>query len=507
MLTIKKIFKKVSLLIGICLMASAIDAQAASLIVTTTSDAGVGSLRQAIIDATLNTETNAISFNIPTTDPGYSAAENRFTINLSSSLPDIPLAAMTISNDQSQAVTVKGNDTFRIFTLVDSAVVTINNLTISNGRNVFDLRKNIFLGIGNFGLGGGIFMGASATLTLNKCNLSSNTAQEGGAIYINNSGTLHVFESTFSNNTAFNNGGAIYNGVSGTVNADGNTLNNNTANNGGAFYNGVSGTINAATNTIDNNSASISGGGIYNTATMTLTNSTVSSNTAAISGGGIFNNFVATLNNNLVALNTAPDGGDLLGRESLGNGYTGTYNLIGNADGSEGLNGAPNQSGTTANPIAPMLGALQNNGGATLTRAVLEGSPAIDKGNSVTLIHDQRGQIRPFDNMTTTNTGNGSDVGAFEAQLAPTAADVSISGRVLISEGNTTRGVSGAIVHFIDLNGSTRTARTNSFGYYNFANVATGGTYVLAVRFRGFQFAPQVVSVLENVTELNFISN
>ncbi len=506
MIKTKKIFKKVSVLVGMCLLLGVIGAQAASLTVTTTADGGFGSLRQAIIDATANAEANTVSFNIPTTDPGYNAAENRFTISLSTSLPDVPLAAMTISNDQPQAVTVKGNDTFRIFTLVDSAVVIIDNLTISNGSNVVDFGKNKSFGGGNFGLGGAIFMGASATLTLNKCNVSNNAATDGGGIYITNSGTLNINNSTLSGNTASNNGGAIYNGISGTVNADGNTLNENASTNGGGIYNEVNGTINADSNTIDGNSASNSGGGIYNTATMTLTNNTVSSNTAAVSGGGIYNNFVATLNNNLVALNTAPDGSDLLGRGSLGNAYTGTYNLIGNADGSEGVSGAPNQSGTTAIPILPLLGPLQNNGGSTLTRAVLSGSPAIDKGNSATLIIDQRGQARPYDNMMITNTGNGADIGAYEAQLAPTSADVSVGGRVLVLDGKNEKGISGATVYLSDLSGITRTARTNAFGYYSFADVQVGETYIMDVRHKRYQFDTQVISVFDDMTELNFIT-
>lgn len=56
---------------------------------------------------------------------------------------------MTIDNAAGKGVNVKGNDSFRIFTLVDSAVVNITNLTISNGSS-------------NGGIGGGIGMGNSA---------------------------------------------------------------------------------------------------------------------------------------------------------------------------------------------------------------------------------------------------------------------------------------------------------------------------------------------------------
>jgi len=45
----------------------------------------------------------------------------------------------------------------------------------------------------------------------------------------------------------------------------------------------------------------------------------------------------------------------------------------------------------------PLLGPLQNNGGPTLTRALLSVSPAIDKGHSSGSTHDQRGFTRPVD--------------------------------------------------------------------------------------------------------------
>ncbi len=170
-------------------------------------------------------------------------------------------------------------------------------------------------------------------------------------------------------------------------------------------------------------------------ATITFTNNTVSSNTAQASGGGIFNNFVATMNNNLVALNTAPDGNDLVGRGSLGNAFNGSYNLIGNADGSEGLGATTNQLGSTLSPIDPHIGTLRDNGGLTLTRAVLTRSPAIDKGNSPSVITDQRGKVRPYDNLLIPNaaSGDGADIGAFERTFSPTPFDFDADGKADIS--------------------------------------------------------------------------
>jgi hypothetical protein len=73
-----------------------------------------------------------------------------------------------------------------------------------------------------------------------------------------------------------------------------------------------------------------------------------------------------------------------------------------------------------------MLGDLADNGGPTMTRALLEGSPAIDQGNSFGATTDQRGKPRPIDfDASSAAPGDGSDIGAFERQQneAPVAND------------------------------------------------------------------------------------
>lgn len=391
------------ILLGLFVFASQ-SIQAATLTVSKTADGGAGSLRQALIDATNNAEANTIIFNIPLTDSGYNSTANRFTITLVNQLPDIPLAPLTIDNQTGRGVTVKGDGTFRILTLVNSAVLTINNLTLTEG------------GVSG-GKGGGIYMGNSAVVFLNKCVVTANSATDGGGgIWINDSGTLHITDSTISSNTTANgDGGGIYVNNSSTLNITSSTVNDNKApvGGGGGIYNGVSGTVNATNTTVHGNSAGLLGGGFHNNATATINSSTVSGNSATSGGGGIYNNFTATLNNSLIALNMGADGPDLLGRGSRGNPFTGNNNLIGNADGSEAFGPTTNQIGSTASPINPQLGALQDNGGPTFTRALLAGSPAIDAG-ATALATDQRGVTRP-------QNGDGvggaqSDIGSFESQ-------------------------------------------------------------------------------------------
>src|SRR6185295_2382105 len=155
-----------TLLLSLFLFASH-SIQAATLTVSNTADAGAGSLRQAIVDATANAAANTINFNIPLLDPGYNSTTDRFTITLVNQLPNLPLAPITIDNMMGRGLTIQGNGAFRIFTLVNSAVVNINNLTLTGG------------GVSG-GLGGGIYMGDSGTLFLTNSTVSNNSATNGG---------------------------------------------------------------------------------------------------------------------------------------------------------------------------------------------------------------------------------------------------------------------------------------------------------------------------------------
>jgi hypothetical protein len=60
------------------------------------------------------------------------------------------------------------------------------------------------------------------------------------------------------------------------------------------------------------------------------------------------------------------------------------HDLIGDGSGSSGFgaSGSGDQVGTSAAPINPGLGPLQNNGGPTFTMALLPGSPALGAGSS-----------------------------------------------------------------------------------------------------------------------------
>src|SRR5262249_4358974 len=173
--------------------------------------------------------------------------------------------------------------------------------------------------------------------------------------------------------------------------------------------------------TVSGNSSGQDGGGIWNgpTSTVNLFNATITNNRADADfngsgiGGGVFNNGgIAHVQNTIIADNEATRFDVVLGtwvsvfRDCAG-AFTFTGNNLIRSAGNCTVNG-------NAPTIAiPVLGPLQNNGGATQTHALLPGSPAIGGGDpsgcrdplGSLLTTDQRGFPRP---------AAGCAIGAFE---------------------------------------------------------------------------------------------
>ncbi len=89
--------------------------------------------------------------------------------------------------------------------------------------------------------------------------------------------------------------------------------------------------------------------------------------------------------------------------------------------------------------------------------------------------------------------------------LAPTAAEVSISGRVSTAEG---RGVQNAVLTLTAIDGTRRVIRTGPFGYFRFDDVNAGETYIVSVASKRFAFArPTVVVVAaDELANVDFIA-
>jgi len=269
--------------------------------------------------------------------------------------------------------------------------LTLSNSTISGNKSNFD--------------GGGIYNG-EGTVTLTDSTVRDNSGTFGGGI--RNTAILILTNSTIIGNTAYS-GGGISNSFSGTVFVTSSTITSNTAGEDAGGILNSSGPLTLTNSTVSGNSAGDDGGGIYsgNFGTVTLTNSTVSGNTATDGGGIYIFMGTAELTNTIVALNLAGSGSDCFGSPtSLG------YNLIGDDSGCGYTAVTGDLVGDGTNPIDPLLGPLQDNGGPTFTHALLDRSPAIDQISTELCVvaTDQRGVIRP--------QGPACDIGSYE--LVPT---------------------------------------------------------------------------------------
>ena len=356
------------------------------------------------------------------------------------------------------------------------ATVSVTDSTISD---------NDSNGSGNIG-GGGIYNNSTGTLNITNSTISQNAATvagansgSGGGVY-NESGNVNVIGSTIENNAILcpqctANGGGIFN-ASGIVSVTNSAIRHNdltfvsgqnvslTAS-GGGIFNG-SGTVSVTNTTLSNNTAfalstgSARGGGIYTeTGTVNVSNSTVASNKASgfptptMIGGGIFN-AAGTVNvkSALIALNTvvSQDGDPGSNPDASGAFASQGFNLIGQRDGTTGFNQPTDQTGTLASPLDPKLDpfGMRDNGGPTLTIALLPGSPAIDKGTSHCLTcgptgvlpTDQRdtGFARTYDDPAVLNAtgGDGTDIGAFEVQTSLVTRLANISTRLPVQTGD-----------------------------------------------------------------------
>lgn len=91
-------------------------------------------------------------------------------------------------------------------------------------------------------------------------------------------------------------------------------------------------------------------------------------------------------------------------------------------------------------------------------------------------------------------------------RLAPTAASVGVGGRVTTETG---RGIRNVLVSMTDATGNVRHAVSGAFGYYRFAEVNAGETYVFSARGKRFSFSQptQVWNVEADNYTIDFVAN
>ncbi len=89
---------------------------------------------------------------------------------------------------------------------------------------------------------------------------------------------------------------------------------------------------------------------------------------------------------------------------------------------------------------------------------------------------------------------------------APTAADVTLAGRVIAANG---RGVNGARVLLNDGSGEIRMATTNAFGHYRFTGIEAGRTVVLSISSKRYRFTNpvQTITLGDSAFDVNFVAD
>ena len=340
-------------------------------------------LRQAINTANTSTSTfNDIIF-------ASSLFSTPQTIDLTSALPDIS-SNVTVNGPGADLLTVTRDaaaPNFPIFRVPGFLRnVAINGITISNGNN-----NN-----GNEN-GGGVESNSSLAMA-NVYVTGNNALNSGGGVALN-AGNGTFTNSTFTNNTSGNYGGGLFFGGNPNLELGGNstldlrgcTVSGNSSVHGGGIavlmkLAGISATLNVVNSTIVDNAP----GGIE-------TNSV----------DGLFTAATALLRNSIIAVNA-------------------TNNLVQSGPGgffSRGFNLSNSFDGITTNGgdilALPRLAPLNYYGGPTPTHALLDGSPALDAGNSSGAVTDQRGFgfLRPVDlQVLGSPPGDAADIGAWEAQ-------------------------------------------------------------------------------------------
>jgi len=415
------------------------EAAAATVAVSNCNDSGPGSLRSAVGATASGSTIDARSLSCP-------------AITLTREIV-VPQADLKVVGSGTRRLTLDGNYAGRIFNHTGKGTLTLQSLWIVHGREYVQtalggcIRSlgNVSLdsihmhechaegrrppdydgvGAGAFAGGGAIHAVGNVSLVRSQIHASSASTFTGYGGGIASFATVTLYRSRVYGNDARDGGGISAHGVEATYSL----IDHNTATEAGGIrsYDGVF----LLRSAIADNETSDYCGGMCVTGTTRIVDSTLSRNGSLTSSAAGFDGDVAIYNSTIAANHEGsnqPGCGMAIGRFDAG--YTlhlvstivaanrcmdGSYMLdIGGTSGP--ITGSHNIVRSASEPLPsdtihanPRLGTLADNGGPTPTMALLNDSPAIDRGsNPLGLSYDQRGNGFP-------RSCGRTDIGAFE---------------------------------------------------------------------------------------------
>ena len=188
-----------------------------TIIVSTTADAGNGSLRGAIAAAKSG---DTIKFSNKLARKTIALKSGQLTLDKN----------LTIDGDDAAGLVISGNNNSRVFYLDKKREATLKNLTIADGKTK--------------GAGGGIDTRHESEITLQNVKVHGNTSELGGGMRVGHSAKATILNSSFKDNNGkltskykgFSAGAISHNESRGQLIIEGTTFANNKGYNGGAIY-------------------------------------------------------------------------------------------------------------------------------------------------------------------------------------------------------------------------------------------------------------------------------
>lgn len=145
----------------------------------------------------------------------------------------------------------------------------------------------------------------------------------------------------------------------------------------------------------------------------------------------------------------------------------------------------------------------QSGGEFAVEKSVIAGGGRIAAGGQFAL---EAAIAQTLAGQRAANAANSVHAGFWNpASLVPTAAGVSVSGRVTTADGRAIRHVR---ITLTDAGGNSRTALTGSFGYFSFSEVPSGETYVITAVAKRYEFVEpsQIRMIFDDTDNINFVA-